>query len=266
MNMNPILIIVSSEFSSALRQPVLVVISILLFTIAIFCGAGSSLQISHSSTDDLSWDDPFFLAVMSSSAMLAPILSAFAMFIGVLAMSDEKSDGTIRVLITKPLYWKDIIIGKLLGLSAFLIMLTVFSILLFVSAVMVFYGGPQSVSELILRTASYIMALCLLNILMLAISMLLGTIIDNTLVVLTITGLLYWLQSYAGLAYSNIMNYVLPLGVYGMILSGNGNFLYQTSVPYGVWLSGALPLIVLESAVILSLFLANCYLFSRYES
>lgn len=119
---------------------------VILVIMAVINGVGQSSIIRNSYTSqDIALKDPFLSPGMQSSVtVLATMLSACAMFIGVLSLSDEKAEGVARVLITKLLYRRDIIAGKFLGFSAFIVLLTTFGVLLYAASLMVFYCGPRS--------------------------------------------------------------------------------------------------------------------------
>jgi len=57
------------------------------------------------------------------------ICTITAMFLGVISIVGDRNDNIFKVFITKPLYIRDIIIGKFLGINAFILTL-VFAVLI----------------------------------------------------------------------------------------------------------------------------------------
>lgn len=90
-----------------------------------------------------------------------------------------------------------------------------------------------------------------------ALAMLIGSVIEDTFVVLTITGLIYWFQHYTYIAYLDFISSVFPSSVFMRLLGSGDAFLFHTSVPFMAWLSGALPYIILVSSIIVVMFLVT---------
>ena len=74
-----------------------------------------------------------------------------SMCIGITSIADERSKGSFRVLFTKPVYRRDVVAGKFIGISVFMFLLIMLTMALFVSLMIVTYAGPESVIDFMLR-------------------------------------------------------------------------------------------------------------------
>lgn len=269
--MSSILLIAGIEFSRAIKQPVVIAISIILFIIALLNGLGGSILLHEADKSLLDGKDHFLSIGMSNTIWETAIyLSAVAMFIGLLTMAEEKSDGVIRLLITKPLYRRDIIAGKFLGLSALILLLTIIVVILCFTSLFIFYGGPKSGSEFILRILSYMGVMFLYNVLFLAIAMTIGTIFENIFTILVVSGLFYWLQYFVEIYFSDVVMAIrnkMPFYLFAGMLEGDMHVdLFNSILPYSAWLENAWSNILLVSLIIVALLMFNCYRFSRYDT
>ncbi len=111
------------------------------------------------------------------------IFTIIAIFLGATSISYERWNSSINVLLTKPLYRRDYIIGKFIGISAFMLLFNTIT-LLFIGLIMIlFFRGPQSDIEFIWRLAAYIIITTLACSLVIALNMLFGIISKNILMV-----------------------------------------------------------------------------------
>ncbi|CAJ35921.1 ABC transporter permease [Methanocella arvoryzae] len=270
--MSIILKIAKNDISVTLRQPVIIAVFIILLILAILHGWGHAALIKGYTASAVPDYDPFFeFGVQNIISPTSTYLSAVAMFIGILTVIDEKSTGVMRVMMTKPLYRKDIIAGKFLGISLLMLLLTVIFVSLFTASLLIFYGGPESSSELILRIPSYTLVLYVHLMLFLAISMLIGQIFNNVYIAIGISGLFYWAQLKASSIFViidkiNILGYFSPRTILFKILFVDDTSMFNLLRPFDAWLSAALPWMVWSVLLIVVIFQINSLLFSRYDA
>ena len=153
-----------------------------------------------------------------------------------------------------------------------MLLLTVVFVSLFIASLLIFYGGPESISDLVLRLSSYTVVLYLHVMLFLAISMLIGLIFNNIFMALGVSGLFYWAQINATIIFVYIdeikfLGNFNPQIILGKIIFVSDNVsIFNLLRPFDVWLSGALPWMVWSALLIIVIFLINSYLFSRYDA
>jgi len=138
--MNPIFIIVKQQFSDIIREPLVIFIILVLVVLSIINGLAST-DLLHYADESLSDGNDHFLSIGLSNTLYhtSILLSILSMFIGILTVAEERISGSIGVLLTKPLYRRDVISGKFAGLSLFLFFITVLIVVLCVCSIMVFY-------------------------------------------------------------------------------------------------------------------------------
>lgn len=263
--MNSIVLIAINEFQRTIKQPLVIALACLLLLLAILNGAGSVHLLPR--FDQLNDGNDHLLSVGISNTLMDTQRFMFALgtFIGVLSIIQERSRGQLRVLVTKPLYRRDIVAGKVLGLSTFLFIICTIDILLCLSSIMIFYTGPVSINELVIRIASYIFTLYLGCTLTLCITIMIGVLFKDYILALILSGTLFCFESFYiyPTAIGEIKN-LIPVQLYFTIIDGNGyGYLFYTSIDYCLWLSYSLPYIILMVLLISAVLLATMYAFGR---
>jgi ABC-2 type transport system permease protein len=196
------------------------------------------------------------------------------MCIGITSMVKERSSGSLRVLTAKPLYRRDIIIGKFLGLSLFLLILMVLTEAIFVSLLIMVNGEPDSLLDLLLRLSSFIILMFLNCSFTLGLVMLFGILFNKAeaLVLSMAFVSIEWLQQ-ANVDFQflgQIQQLIDPMKLYFYtIFVYSGNYcmgtLFQTRLSFDAWLSHALPYVALMLAEVVLIVLINSAVFSREE-
>lgn len=273
MTTNPVLLVASNELSRIFKHPLVVVISCILLLLAILNGMASAYQLPNFSNEILAGKDPFLdVGISNLMYFTSLLLSVLSFSVGLLSIGEERSTGSIRVLLTKPLYRRDYIAGMFLGLSFFVVLVSALTVLLSASTILIFYGGPLSIEELVLRLISYIILLSLFCMEMLGIAMLIGALFKNLYQVLIIGVTILSFQWLFNLPFAiqNLigdMQYLVPKYLYFSILYTNENIdLFDTSAQYTTWLSDSLPYIVFLIVLTIAIFLLLTLIFNNEES
>ncbi len=265
INSGSIYIVAWNEFNKVIRHPLLYIIVLIVLVIIVLNGLGYS-HIFLPELDRYSNQDVFLIHGMGQIFHNLSLYSTiFAVFIGVLMIGEERFNGSLSILLSKPLYRRDIIIGKFAGTSIFLLLFILIEYFVSAFLVMVFFREPLSMQEFILRSLSNILALYLECSLTLVITMLLGVIFKELLVALIASITFLYVDWYTNLVQSlSVIKIISPHYLYFTIISGNSQgILLDTSVPYGDWLSATLPFIILMLLEIIIFLLINCSLFSK---
>jgi ABC-2 type transport system permease protein len=263
--MNPMLIVAKQQFSDIVREPLVIIILLVLIILSFLNGAASMSLLPLSDIQLLDGNDHFLSVGLSNTLYHTSfLLTMLSMFIGVFTIAEERMGGSMSVLLTKPLYRRDVVGGKFAGLALFLFLVTAMIVMLCVSSIMVFYRGPTSFGEMVLRVSSYIIVLSLSSTLTLGISFLIGIFFKNIFEILLFNGIFLFLDWRYTLPQAlNGLRFLIPAGLYTTIIDGvNQHYILKTNVPYDVWLSAAMPYILFMLFAIIAVFLFSCYVFN----
>jgi ABC-2 type transport system permease protein len=265
---NKILLVTSHQLQDVLREPLVILIALILIGLSIINGAASAKQVHLA---DLQLTDPsdHFFSIGISNALYhtSILLSALSMFIGALTIAEEKADGSLRVLNTKPVYRRDVYVGKFAGLSAFLLLLTIVITMLCASTLMIFYRSPYSTEEFIIRMATFTVVIFLSCVLTLGISMLIGIWLNNLLSILIYIGTFLCLDWFFTLPRTfEMLRLLIPTSLYYTIIEGGGGrTILNTANAFPLWLDGALPFIMFMIIEIAVVFVVSSNIISRSE-
>lgn len=264
--------VAKNEFSLVARNRIIVVFVVLVLVWAIVNTLGYSRTWDKLQQNPLKGQDPFyFLGIGSFFYNLSMLFAFMSMCIGIISIADERSRGSLRILTTKPLYRRDIITGKFLGISLFMLLLMLLGYMLFVLPLMVFYGGPISFSDFLLRLVSVIILTFLNSSFTLGLVMLFGIVLGRAeaLVVSLVFIALEWVVelpsmfTYLGKPLQIIDPGVLFIDAIGANLT---NYIFSPDLPpFNAWLGYSMPYIVLMVAEVVIVVLVNCTLFNREE-
>lgn len=273
--MKSVLIIAEKEFSSIMKSPIVVVICAILLIMALISAAGCSVELprihflDHTGAFYLGVQN-FFWIISLFFAFLTFLFAFLTMCVGITSIADERSNGSLRVLLSKPLYRRHVIVGKFLGISAFLLICIVLMITLFVSLTLVAYGAPASISDLALRMGAFAMLLFLYCSFALCLIFLFGILLGKAeaIIVSIFFVLSEWLMKMPIIPTSleNVL-IIIPSNLYVKAVAASGdNNLFTPSLAFTSWFNSALPTIVLMTAEIVALVLVVCILFNREET
>ncbi len=240
-----------------------------MIALSVLNGAASAYQVyqadRHIASDTV--DYFFLMGVGNAFYHTSILLSALSMFIGALAIAEEKANGSLSVLNAKPIYKRDVFVGKFVGLSGFLLLLTTVIIMLIVSTLMIFYRGPFSAEELFLRMTSYIIITFLSCVLTLGIAMLIGIWLKKLLAILIVIGTFLcidWFYTIPNALQS--LNVFVPSSLLFTMLAENGTNLINTASGFQEWLNGALPYIIFNIVEIVLIVLVSSHIISKMET
>ncbi len=252
------------EFRRVLSHPLVIVLGLIVLGIAYLNGAGGaeSLQVI-SSMYEVYRRDAFMVGVATVCASTSMASVIMAAFLGATSVPNDRWNNTLGVLLSKPLYRKDYLLGKFLGLSAFMLLFNVFVFLSVSFMVLVFYGGPLSITYVLPRLTFYLAALTLACMLAIAFNMLLGVLSKNALFVTTAAMTFIFVDRiwYA----ENLLggfSILLPTRLYYRILDPTP-YVPETPLPLDVWIQYAAPYIILILVEMIALLLAGMHVFSR---
>ncbi len=257
----PIRIIAGNELRRVVFDP----LSILVFVFVLFLvllnamgASGSSLEGGRLSVTSLGY---VFYHLMQYCA-------AVAVFAGALSLANERSRHSLPVLLTKPLYRRDVVLGKFLGLNIFLLAFVSAVYLAYALFLFIIVGTPASWDDFALRLVSIDLVLFLQSSLAMAIALLAGTFLKKVFQATLVSVTLFYIVWYSTvLNFFGSLSLLSPYMLSFQILTGGQNTyaLVHSDISYMMWLGGALPYIVfiiLEIFVILAI---SCTAFIRSE-
>ncbi len=269
MSGKAVLSIAKNELARVLRNPVIVVIGLVLFIVT-FINAAGDYDNLIGIAGDKGWDG-LILGYGQIFFLTNFICSIMAAFLGMMAISEDRFKGSFNVLLSKPIYRRDFILGKYLGLSGFIVLFLTLEMIANFVMLLYYYGEPYSLSEVIVRISSYILVLSLDLVLVMGLAMLIGIVCKEilTAAALVVTYLSFeWFWNQGTGLISTILHIPLtPYQLTGRILFGNGisNSLFNTATSYNGWLISALPAIIVMAMIAITILLANCLVFTRAD-
>ncbi|WP_424359020.1 ABC transporter permease [Methanocella sp. MCL-LM] len=265
--MSQIILIAKNELSRLVRQPIIILLVCIVLALSAINGMSAAAFISDVNLGH----DPFLIPGLGNAFYNNSIfLSALSAFIGVMAIGGDRSTNSIRVLLTKPLYKRDVLAGKYLGMLALILMIAAFCVLFGVAMLLIFFGGPESASEAIIRICTYVLMLFLNCALTAAITMAIGVLVKNLLGTLICVGSLFffeWQVSLHGTILDLLGGFIyLNQRILFFTAIGPGNInLFLTDSPYLVWLDNASQYIVAMVIALLAFMSLSFYVFCRED-
>jgi ABC-2 type transport system permease protein len=269
-------LVAKSEFATIIRNNIVTVFVGFILMLAVVNSAGFSvMQDMYGSHTH---DSGFYIGISNLFYDLSTYFSFLAMCVGVISIAEERSRGSLRVLFTKPLYRRDVIAGKFLGISMFLLLIIALTITLFVSIEMIFYGGPSSLFDLFFRIGTYVVMSFLNSCFTLGLVMLFGILMDmGEALVISVAFIIYeWLAQMGTI--TTALTLISPLKDVALIdpavlylkvflpVRGGDHALFAIGQPYVVWLQNAYPYLLLMVLELVLIILVDCALFSREEA
>ncbi len=267
-SINSIFIIASNEFKRVIVDPLVIVVFTFLLILMFLNGIGVS---STTQFEGLNLGQDLFISSFGQVLyVLSQYCTAVVVFIGALSLAGERSRHSLSVLLTKPLYRRDIIIGKFIGLNAFILIFVALSLTACAIFLFVFADAPQSLGEFITRFVTLVLILFFECSLVTGLSILVGILFKNILHSALIAVTFFYIGWYSPLTdiLGKLNILVNPFGLYFRIIDGSGDGFLQlldTTVSYVSWVSAALSFLVLIILEILAILILDCMLFIRNE-
>jgi ABC-2 type transport system permease protein len=268
LNIAVIYKIARHEFVSILVHPLIPFACIIVIVIALLSGAGcvATLQLQEASG---SGRDVLLSGFRQSWGAISVICTVIAIFLGATTISYERWKNSLNILLSKPLYRKDCLMGKFVGLSAFMFLFNTFSLLLVGIAMIVFFRRPISEFEFTWRLIAYILSLTLACSLAIALNMLIGTVAKNILFV-TAASITYvffeWIWYDDRIFGTGAISLITPMNLYNKFINpipGSAiPALFNTIVPFGEWFNAIIPFLFLLLMELCILLATNVYIFS----
>jgi ABC-2 type transport system permease protein len=258
-------LIARNELNRTIFNPIVIIVGVIVLFLAFVYGYGGSMPSAFSDGQSV-----FFIAYCQNEYSILLICNIMAAFLGGLSIAQEQWNHSDNVLLVKPLYRRDFILGKFIGLTGF-IFIFVSVILVFTSVMQILYlGSPPSYVELLFRLSAYIFTLSLECSLVMALTMLTGTLCRNVMgsislvVIYLYTDWFKYTTAYMG-GFSIIMPHKLYEQMADPFTVGYPQQLFNTLVPLTSWLNNAMPYILFTLLEIIILVLISCYVITKSD-
>lgn len=271
-NTSNLLIVANNEFKRIISHPIVIVVTAILIFVAVLNGFGSTNLAGIEQLGLFNDDDVFIKVGMSQLFWISSLYcTIIAMFLGLFTIAGDRAKKSIGVLIVKPLYRKDIVIGKLLGVLLFLALLIFLNFSISSLIMMLLFRPPFMLYEFFLRLFTLMLILFFECSLMASITMMIGISFKNLLEAAGISISFLYLEWFAPISgYPGYLDIFSPSRLYFKIFNYSPipsfNGLLDTSLGFFTWLHGTVPYILLIVLYIMALTQVNCYLFSRSDS
>lgn len=271
---NPIITIAGNEFRRIIFDPLAIAVFIFLlifmFLNSVRNAANLPLEIGLYMNRDFSISS--FNNILYNLKLYCSIV---AVFIGAMSLAEERSRRSFSILLTKPLYRRDIILGKFLGLNAFMLLFVAANCVVYALFIFLFARMPDSMPEFVIRFVSLVLIVFFECALAMGTAIMAGILFKNVLqsAIMAVTYLfVVWQSPLLGIlstiGIGDIGILLDPSALSFRILSGSSNGpleLLDTSIGYMSWLGASLPFLVLMVLEILVILIVDCMVFIRNE-
>jgi ABC-2 type transport system permease protein len=258
-----IFLITGNEFRRIIRHPLVLVISCILFGLTIINAMGNSIMmLSNPEVAELGQNIFIQYGVEPVFSVTLELCSLVALFIGAMSLAEEMTGKSFGVLIIKPLYRRDVIAGKFIGLNLFVLLLVAANFILCSVLLAALYGTTSMAMGSILRLSVYIFVVFLMCSITMTIAMLFGIVLKDMLKAAVVAMTYYIADSHGSLnGYLGSLGLYMPQNLFSAMTSASG--LLYTTTPLAEWLSAALPYIFLIILEILVVLVTGLLIFSR---
>ncbi len=258
--LSSIFAIASNEFKRVALEPLSIVVFIFLLLLVFLEGLGNSVSPEISGG--------LIAHFIYGLYVIGQYFAAVAVFIGATSLAEERSRNSLFILLTKPLYRRDIVIGKYLGLSTFLVLFILSVYLAYTMVLFVLVGMPASMADFILRFISLALIMFLVSSLAMSMAMLAGVLFKNVLQAALVAVTFFFIVWYSPLLNNlGALSSLSPFMLSFQIIMGNSSsyMLLDPTISYMTWLSAALPFLVFNVLEIIAILSVDCMMFVRRE-
>ena len=222
-----------NEFARVFYHPLTPVIVLLLTFLSLLNGVGGTTATVGGGSSE----NGLYYCIGQTFMFTAVYCSVVAVFIGVVSIAEERRNHALNIILCKPLYRRDMITGKLLGLNAYMLTIIVYSLLLAAMALSIFYKMPANPLDFILKIGIYALIALVYTSLSLTIALLIGTVIRDLLVSTTLAVAYIFMDGYVGWTWllPGLSNFSPRYAICNLYISSAAN-LQSASLTVGQWL------------------------------
>lgn len=253
--------IAANEVRQFVSNPLVIIVSCILLGLAVLNGIGTADTLRTFEGD--SRGDVFLNTGLSqliySSTFFCTIV---AVSLGAMSMTQNRLQRYIGVLLTKPLYRRDVVAGKFIGLNILVFAMVAANQIIYSLIITVCFRPPLSLEDFALRLTTYILLLFFEASACVGLMMLIGTIFHDVLKVTLLAITFLYIDWYSFLPNKLDSFSVLSPKLWAFDITQD---LLKTSISYTSWLGNNIAYILLIIVTICLLFLIECYVFARSD-
>lgn len=260
------------EFSIMIRNPVVLAMLFVLLAWAALNAADGYVRLHSDDTSGYYTVEKIFTMEYNNFPFfVATNVTFLSLCFGVLSIIGDRSSSRLRLLLTKPLYRKDLILGKIIGLDMLLFLIIAVVTTLFLSFQLIAIGGTGDIVSILLRTILNILIIFIYSSLVTGFVLLFSMIFRSNLLALIASVSFVYLDAHRSFSISTLLGikelmWIIPYELLGYIIHFNNQGLQSITQPLDAWLIGCWPYIVLLCAETVIVILLVIILFNREEA
>lgn len=267
MNTSQIVKIANNEITRIVLNPICIIIYIILVIFSFINLAGFTVYLS-SSSGHYTYSEIFFTMIQNFTGFTISTLTFLSMCLVMITFAEERINGSLQVIIAKPIYRLDLILGKFTGINAFLSIISLFTMVLFISMMIIYAGAPEPIFDAFIRVTILTILICTSNILTVGITMLIVLFFKNYVESLILS--LFYIIIERFMLTKFILNIFDPFKIIDpsqllTTIRFMNPELLDLNFPFEQWLTNALPYIVLLTFICIIIILLDCMMFSKEE-
>jgi ABC-2 type transport system permease protein len=183
-----------NEFARVFSHPLTPAIVAILAFLSILNGIGGTDNLGGGRSQE-----GLYYSIGQNFMYSAVYCGIVSVFIGVFSIAEENRNRSINILQSKPLYRRDLVAGKLLGLNIYIFCVITLAMALAALTLIVFYLSPADPADFMARVAAYILLLFIYSSLSIAIAMLISIVIKDLMLAATLAMAYVFIDWYTGL-------------------------------------------------------------------
>lgn len=255
--------IAKNEFARVLAHSLTPLLVLLLAFFAVLNGIGGTSNLGT----DAHTETGLYYSIGQNFMYSALYCGIVAVFIGVTSIAEERRNNAINILLAKPLYRRDLIAGKVVGLNAYMLCVIMFGMTLAAVVLSIFYQQPGDPMNFLSRLAAYILLLFMYSSLNIAIAMLVGILIKDLLLAASVVMAYIFIDWYTGLfGIIPFMRNLDPEVALAKLYINNLVSLQSATIQIGQWINANITNIAFYILAIILVLLIGLAVYSREEN
>jgi ABC-2 type transport system permease protein len=189
-----------------------------------------------------------------------------AVFIGVMSVAEERRNHSLNIILSKPLYRRDLIAGKLVGLNSYMLTIIIYSMFLAALALSMFYFTPADPLDFALKVAIYMVIAAVYMFLSISIAMLISAVFKDLLISASVAMAYIYVDGYVGWDWiSPALSNFSPNSAMCRLYINQATDLQNTALTVGQWFDANAANLFFLIAAVLLVSLAAMVLSSRSD-
>jgi ABC-2 type transport system permease protein len=186
--------VAGNEFARVFFHLLTPAIVLLLLFLAILYGAGGTMA----NVEEGSSDYGLYYNIGQTFMFTSVYGVVIAAFIGVMSIAEERRSHSLNTILSKPVYRRELIIGKFVGLNCYMLAVIAFSLLIAGLSLSLLYFTPSDPLDFIAKIAIYVLISLVYMSITIAIAMLISVIFKDLLISATLVMSYVFVDGYVG--------------------------------------------------------------------